>query len=103
SWSCVHGVERWRSNCGCNGGKPGFNQVWRAPLRRALDELRDAVTPLTEQEGAKLFKGVWAARDAYIDVILDRGAESAERFLRAHESHDLTASERVRALELMEM
>jgi alpha-amylase/alpha-mannosidase (GH57 family) len=103
SWSCVHGVERWRSNCGCSGGKPGFNQAWRAPLRQALDELRDALAPLTEQEGAKLFKDVWAARDSYIDVILDRGAESAERFLRAHESHDLTASERVRALELMEM
>ena len=66
SWSCAHGVERWRSNCGCNGGKPGFNQLWRAPLRQALDELRDAVAPLTEQEGGKIFRDVWAARDAYI-------------------------------------
>jgi len=61
SWSCIHGVERWRSNCGCNGGKPGFNQLWRAPLRKALDELRDAVAPLTDQEGANLFKDVWHA------------------------------------------
>jgi alpha-amylase/alpha-mannosidase (GH57 family) len=103
SWSCVHGVERWRSNCGCNGGRPGCNQRWRTPLRQALDELRDAVAPLTGQEGGKLFKDVWAARDGYIDVLLDRSTESVERFFRAHESHDLSEEERVRALELMEM
>jgi hypothetical protein len=102
SWSCVHGVERWRSNCGCNGGKP-YNQLWRAPLRQALDELRDAVAPLTELEGSKLFKDVWAARDAYINVVLDRNAEVAVRFFLAHQSHELTESGRVRALELMEM
>jgi alpha-amylase/alpha-mannosidase (GH57 family) len=103
SWSCVHGVERWRSNCGCNGGKPGFNQLWREPLRQALDELRDAVSLLTEQEGGALFKDVWAARDGYIEVILDRSTESADRYFRAHESHILSEPERVRAIELMEM
>jgi len=102
SWSCVHGIERWRSNCGCNGGKP-FNQLWRAPLRKALDDLRDAVAPLTEQEGAKLFKDVWAARDAYIEVVLDRNPENVGRFLGAHASQPLSTAERVRALELMEM
>ena len=102
SWSCVHGVERWRSNCGCNGGKP-YNQLWRAPLRQALDELRDAITPLTELEGAKLFKDVWAARDGYIDVLLNRDSEQVERFLETHASHELSDAEQVRALELMEM
>ena len=52
SWSCAHGVERWRSDCGCNGGKPGWNQEWRAPLREALDYLRDAVAPLAEELAA---------------------------------------------------
>jgi alpha-amylase/alpha-mannosidase (GH57 family) len=103
SWSCVHGVERWRSNCGCNGGKPGFNQLWRAPLRQALDELRDAIVPLTEAEGGKLFKNVWAARDGYIDVVLDRSDEVVERFFRTHASQVLSEDQRVRALELMEM
>jgi alpha-amylase/alpha-mannosidase (GH57 family) len=102
SWSCVHGVERWRSNCGCNGGKP-FNQLWRAPLREALDELRDAITPLTEQEGSKVLKDVWVARDAYIDVVLDRSEEVADRFFKTHAVRALTESERVRTLELLEM
>src|ERR1035437_7958027 len=103
SWSCVHGVERWRSNCGCNGGKPGFNQEWRAPLRQALDELRDALTPLTEQEGGKLFTDVWAARDEYIRVLLDRGEESIASFFRTQSNRTLSDEEQVRALELMEM
>jgi alpha-amylase/alpha-mannosidase (GH57 family) len=103
SWSCGHGVERWRSNCGCSSGKPGWNQAWRGPLRQALDELRDAIAPLTEKEGAELFKDVWAARDGYIDVILDRHGETHDRFLKEHESHALDETERVRALQLMEM
>jgi alpha-amylase/alpha-mannosidase (GH57 family) len=103
SWSCAHGIERWRSNCGCNGGKAGWNQLWRTPLREALDELRDAVVPLTEREGNKLFKDVWAARDEYISVVLDRNEETIEEFLREHRNHRFNEAERVRALELMEM
>ena len=103
SWSCDHGVERWHSNCGCNGGKPGWNQLWRAPLRKALDDLRDAVAPLTEKTGNELFTDVWAARDAYIDVILDRSEESVDRFLAGHQQHVLSHGERVQAISLMEM
>ena len=103
SWSCDHGVERWRSNCGCNGGKVGWNQLWRAPLREALDQLRDSLAPLTEKAGNLLFKDVWEARDEYIHLILDRAPENVERYFIAHQHHPLTDEERVRALELMEM
>jgi alpha-amylase/alpha-mannosidase (GH57 family) len=103
SWSCAHGIERWRSNCGCNGGRAGWNQLWRTPLRRALDELRDAVATLTEQEGSQLFKDVWAARDGYIDAVLDHSGQSVERFFRKHQARALSSTERVHALELMEM
>jgi alpha-amylase/alpha-mannosidase (GH57 family) len=102
SWSCIHGVERWRSNCGCNGGR-GFNQLWRAPLREGLDGLRDAIASLTEQEGNKLIKDVWAARDAYIHVVLDRNDEQVNAFFAEQENHALSEQERVRALELLEM
>ena len=101
SWSCAHGVERWRSDCGCNGGRAGWNQKWRGPLREALDQVRDGVSTLTGELGARLFRDVWAARDAYIRVILDRSTEND--FLAAHAARELTHAERVQALGLMEM
>ncbi len=103
SWSCAHGVERWRSDCGCNGGKVGWNQKWRAPLREALDSLRDATAPLAEKLAEGLLLDLWAARDAFIEVILDRSDESIDRFLETHATRTLTSEERTTVLELMEL
>jgi alpha-amylase/alpha-mannosidase (GH57 family) len=103
SWSCFHGVERWRSDCGCNGGKAGWNQKWRAPLREALDWLRDTVAPLVHAACAELLTDTDAARNDYISVILDRSHESIDAFFARHSIRTLTAEERVRALDLMEL
>jgi alpha-amylase/alpha-mannosidase (GH57 family) len=103
SWSCPHGVERWRSNCGCNGGKPGWNQEWRAPLREALDYLRDASAPLAEQLAQHFLKDLWAAREDYIHVILDRSPASIVKFFDRQASRTLSELERVTVLELMEL
>jgi hypothetical protein len=72
SWSCAHGVERWRSDCGCaiNPGGSG-NQKWRRPLREALDLVRDALRGVAESESGRALKDPWAARNAYIEVVLD--------------------------------
>ena len=104
SWSCVHGVERWRSNCGCNsGGNGGWNQEWRTPLRAALDWLRDTVSPKFEAEAGKLFKDPWAARDDYISVVLDRSPDSLGAYLERNATRALSDQEQVAALKLMEL
>ncbi len=104
SWSCVHGIERWRSNCGCNSGGHGdWNQEWRAPLRSALDWLRDNLATIYEAQGTELLKDPWKARDDYIRVILDRSNESLASFFGVHASHALDGAEQVRALRLLEM
>ena len=104
SWSCAHGVERWKSNCGCNsGGHPDWNQDWRAPLREALDWLRDELVPRFEEHSKGLLKDPWAARNDYINVVLDRSDESLNRFFAKHAAHELDQGERVRALKLLEM
>src|ERR1700730_5044719 len=104
SWSCVHGIERWRANCGCNsGGHAGWNQEWRAPLRAALDWLRDKVNPVFEEKAAPLLKNPWDARDEYIRVILNRSDASVEAFFSNHATHQPSPEEQVTALKLLEM
>jgi alpha-amylase/alpha-mannosidase (GH57 family) len=104
SWSCAHGIERWKANCGCNsGGHPEWNQQWREPLRNALDWLREALAAAFERRGGELLKDPWAARNDYIDVILNRSSEAVAAFLAKHATHELNREERVRALKLLEM
>lgn len=104
SWSCPHGVERWRSNCGCQTGlHPGWNQAWRAPLRTALDWLRDEVAPRFEEKGHALFHDPWAARDDYVQLVLDRSEPSREGFFSRHARIPLSPEQRVEALKLLEL
>jgi alpha-amylase/alpha-mannosidase (GH57 family) len=101
SWSCAHGVERWRSNCGCaTGGQAGWSQAWRAPLRASLDWLRDRLMPEYEREAGLLLRDPWAARDAYIDVILDRSSTAVDAFLDHHALADADVERTLRLLEM---
>jgi alpha-amylase/alpha-mannosidase (GH57 family) len=104
AWSCIHGVERWNSNCGCNsGGYPNWNQEWRFPLRQALDWLRDTAAARFEEKGREIFKDPWQSRNEYINVILNRWPDNIGRFLKDQTTHDLSPPERITALKLMEM
>ena len=104
SWSCLHGIERWRSGCGCNsGGHPGWSQEWRAPLRDSLDWLRDTLSRKFEEQAGGLLQDAWAARNDYIGVVLDRSPENVTAFLSEHATHDLNHAEQVLALKLLEM
>ena len=101
SWSCVHGVERWRNDCGCNsGGHPSWHQRWRQPLRLALDWLRDELNKIYELEASPIFKDPWRARDEYINVILRRNEDTVRKFMK---DHCLRVTEPNKVLRLMEM
>jgi len=103
SWSCYHGVERWRQNCGCNSGRPGWSQAWREPLRNALDWLRDELARIFVAEIGKYNLDPWYLRNEYIDVILNRTEENIERFLAEKFDLEVSVKEKTKILQLLEM
>ncbi|MDR7417613.1 MAG: DUF3536 domain-containing protein [Armatimonadota bacterium] len=102
SWSCAHGIERWRADCGCRT-RGDWHQRWRRPLRETLDWLKAEVDALFDDVGAAVFHDPWAARDAYVDVVLDRNDITIARFLATHAQRPDAAGTRRAALRLLEM
>ncbi|MCA0377765.1 MAG: DUF3536 domain-containing protein [Gemmatimonadetes bacterium] len=103
AWSCAHGVERWRSNCGCrlDGSKPPAQQ-WRGPLREALTWLAAQHEAAFERDGRALFTDdPWDVRDAYGAVVARDGAP-LEAFARAALPPQATDAQVARARELLE-
>jgi len=104
SWSCFHGVGRWKEDCGCStGGHPGWNQKWRKPLREALDYLRDELVVIFEKEGKHYFTNPWDARNKYIEVVLDRNELTIKNFQKRNFVADLSEEDKVKAMELLEI
>ncbi|MCM8775913.1 MAG: DUF3536 domain-containing protein [Candidatus Omnitrophica bacterium] len=104
SWSCQHGVRRWKDHCGCQtGGPQEWTQHWRKPLRESLDWLRDEAAKIFEEYGSQYLTDVWGARDDYISVILDRSEKNIENFFVRNQKHPLDKEEKVVCLKLLEM
>jgi hypothetical protein len=104
SWSCSHGVERWRSDCGCHiGWHPEWNQTWRVSLRESLDWLRDAVAADFKNKANELLHDPWSARNDYLEVVLDRSSAVIDEFLKKHARRSLSDTDTVTVLKLLEL
>jgi hypothetical protein len=103
SWSCSHGVERWRSDCGCKMD-PSLDtqQAWRTPLREAMDWLSTRLHALYQDEGGNLFQDPWAVRDRLGELAADDGKGIME-LVRQNANRSLTVAQEERAADLLEM
>lgn len=103
SWSCVHGVERWRGPCGCKmHPERDTRQEWRAVLRASLEWLADELHAVYEREARRFIGGdPWALRDAY-GWAVSRGNDAVVAFVRDR-TPDASAADRVRLAELLEL
>lgn len=101
SWSCAHGVERWRSDCGCKMDA-ALNQKWRTPLREAFDFLKEVADKTFEKELGALIRDPWQARNDYIQVILDPTDAVRQKFLANHSSKKVSPEEEKKIWDLLE-
>ncbi len=103
AWSCAHGVERWRSNCGCRAdGQRYPSQAWRTPLRVGLNALAHELHTIFERDGTPLLGDVWKARDAYGHAV-SQDADARRSFSAAQLDSTATPEEKRRVAELLEM
>jgi len=77
SWSCHHGIERWRNVCG-----DAPSATWKKPVRDFLDGLAIEIDSLYETYLHDLVRDPWELRDAYVDVLL--GTTRVDDLLAAH-------------------
>ncbi len=104
SWSCIHGVGRWYKDCGCNtGGKAGWNQKWRTPLREAFDEVKKSVDEYFIQEVSRYIRNPWDLRNSYIDFILNKHNFNNMEFMNKQFNIKINKKETSYILSLLEM
>jgi len=103
SWSCPHGVERWRSDCACRMAPAASarSMHWRAPLREALDWLAGELHGIYAREGEAVLVDPWMVRDGYGERRWDVAATT--QFVRDHLRTPDDAATHVRARELLEL
>jgi alpha-amylase/alpha-mannosidase (GH57 family) len=103
SWSCAHGVERWRADCGCRiNRQAGWNQAWRAVLRQTFDVLQEAADQVFESQTRTILKDPWQARNDYIQVMLDPSDTKKKYFLSKHGKKTLSAADEKKIWDLLE-
>jgi alpha-amylase/alpha-mannosidase (GH57 family) len=101
SWSCVHGVERWRSNCGCSTGRAGWQQQWRVGLRSAVDFAAAQIAAFYDTAAAAVLKDPAQALIESVDLARPVDGNAYEAFYSRHLARR-NAEVRERALTLLE-
>jgi len=104
SWSCAHGIGRWKDDCSCNTGSyPNGNQKWRKFLRESLDFIRDELNKKYEEIFKNYNIDPWEIRNDYINVIIDRSKENVKEFLQRHINKKISNKEKINLLTSLEI
>ena len=96
SWSCHHGIERWRNVCG-----DAPSATWKKPVRDFLDGLAAAIDALYEEHLQGSIQDPWALRDNYIDFL--NGSSSMDELLSSHAVAELDSQQKAQIATLLQV
>jgi hypothetical protein len=94
SWSCLHGIERWRGDCECSSG----DGSWKQYLRQAFNQLANQIDNVYVAKMAQLHIDPWKLRNSYIHVVLGELPANDLIFQNAGRRLDENVHEQVRLL-----
>ncbi|HVN91178.1 MAG TPA: DUF3536 domain-containing protein [Candidatus Binataceae bacterium] len=97
AWSCVHGIERWRSNCGCRM-EANTSQEWRRPMRSAMEFVKDHTEAIYERFAKPIVEDPWKALRESAQVFVDSNPATLEAFAKRHKVRDEAARDRLMRL-----
>jgi alpha-amylase/alpha-mannosidase (GH57 family) len=101
SWSCPHGIERWRSDCGCRFDAR-THQEWRAPLRAAMEFVLNHCEVTYDRFAAGLCADPGGALLEAATLFADANPATLEEFVRRHKVRDEhAAAQLLRLFEMM--
>ncbi len=87
SWSCAHGVERWRSNCGCRIDS-NTSQEWRAPLFDAMHFVADHANATYDRFAPPISPAHAAMLRESMSLMVDPSLAHREEFFVRHKISD---------------
>jgi alpha-amylase/alpha-mannosidase (GH57 family) len=87
AWSCAHGVERWRSNCGCRFDA-NTSQEWRTPFFDAMTFVNNHTLAIYDRFAPELSKNHAALLRESMRLLGDPSAMLQEEFFHRHQVAD---------------
>ena len=87
AWSCTHGVERWRSNCGCRIDS-NTSQEWRAPLFDAMHFVIDHTNATYDRFAPPISPDHAAMLRESMSLMADPTLAHQEEFFTRHKISD---------------
>jgi hypothetical protein len=97
AWSCPHGVERWRSNCGCRTDA-NTSQEWRTPLFDAMHFVNDHANATYDRFAPALSADHAVLLRESMRVLNDQTLALKEEFFARHKIADEHSRDRLMML-----